>query len=314
MLGLIRCSRSGTVSVLWAFAEKPKETLSILCHVIPRCTYDLILGNGFLTGTKTLTKFCHRMTRCLFSVVNSVPHFGFLGETYQRLEGTLDDRHSVLAIPDTGADRNVMSLQYALDHGFALKTGEKRCGYLQFADGSYEKTVGQVETYWTFASGERIPVTFEVLEYCCSEVIIGEEILTEQNVFIDHAASILLTATLKDDDSYELAPFDFMNSWQRSCKKVMNKAASLRKKRDTPARNGLESDNGRIQEQHRRNIWNYQYDFGNEATTIEKHLESARKERYESERPDPGAAAPNAETPPPQHRIPRIPSIPTSQS
>ena len=122
-----------------------------------------------------------------------------------------------------------MSLQYAVDHGFKLLTGQNHCGYLQFADGSYDKTVGQVKTYWTFESGERIPVTFEVLEYCCSDVIIGEEILTEQNVFVEHAASLFLTVTL-DDDSYELAPFDFFKSWQIRYKRLMKKAASMREK------------------------------------------------------------------------------------
>ena len=218
------------MSLLWAFAENPKETFSIVCHVISCCTYDLILGNGFLTATKTLTKFCHRLTRCLFSVVNNVPHFNFLGETCQRLEGTLANKHSVLAIPDTGADRNIMSLQYAVNQGFDLKIGQNHSGYLQFADGSYDKTVGQVETYWTFANGVRIPVTFEILEHCCSDVIIGEKILTEQNVSVKHSASVLLDAALDGDDgddSYDLAPFDFMNSWQRLYRRLKDKTASL---------------------------------------------------------------------------------------
>ena len=158
-----------------------------------------------------------------------IPCFGFLGETRQRLQGTLGDGHTVLAIPDTGADRNVMSLQYAVDHGFELMTGQNHCGYLQFADGSYDKTVGQVKTYWTFASGERVPVTFEVLEYCCSDVVIGEELLTEHNVFVDHAPSIFMTAT-GHDESYELAPFDFFNFWQRHYERLMDKAASMRAK------------------------------------------------------------------------------------
>ena len=217
------------MSVLWSFAENPKKTFSILCHVIPSCTYDLILGNGFLRATHTLTKFRDRLTKCLFRIANNVPHFDFLGETYQRLKGTLADEHSILAIPDTGADRNIMSLQYAVNHGFEIMTDENHRGHLQFADGSYDKTVGQVKTYWTFASGERIPVTFEVLEDCCSEVIIGEEILTEHNVFVEHGASILLTATL-DDDSYILAPFDFINPWQRNYKRLMSKFAFMRAK------------------------------------------------------------------------------------
>ena len=122
-----------------------------------------------------------------------------------------------------------MSLQYALENGLEVKKGPKYSGYLQFADGSYDLTVGQVETHWTFAAGERIPVTFEVLEYCCSDVIIGEEILTEHNVLQKHEASIVQTAAV-DDDRFELAPFDFLNSWQKGCEKLMVKAAWKRAK------------------------------------------------------------------------------------
>ena len=122
-----------------------------------------------------------------------------------------------------------MRRQYAVDRGFKVKTGQKHCGYLQFANGSCDKTVGQVETYWTFESGKRLPVTFEVLEDCCSDVIIGEEILSEYNVFVDHAASISWTAP-SQHDSYELAPFDYMNVWQRACRKIKNKIISTRTK------------------------------------------------------------------------------------
>ena len=72
-------------------------------------------------------------------------------------------------------------------------------------------------------------MTFEVLEYCCSDVVIGEDILTENNVFVDHAASIILNPA-SDDDYYELAPFDFINTWQRCYKRVKDKAASMQAK------------------------------------------------------------------------------------
>ena len=308
----------GTVSLLWAFAEEPEQAISILCHVLPRCAYDLVLGNEFLTATKTLTKSCHRLTRCLFSIVNNIPHFGFLGETSQRLDGTLGETRSVLAVPDTGAERNVMSLQYAVDHGFRLKTERSHCGYLQFADGSYDKTVGQVETSWTFASGERISVTFEVLEYCCSDVIIGEQILTDHNVFVEHATSIILAEISDDDGSYGLAPFDYMNSWQRAYKRIVDKAAS---KRVEGPLNASVLDNDYIQEQHRRNLWNYEYDFGINASEIEQQLELVRRERYKSDRAamsaQPNPAEPSgasAGRPPSKRRIPVVPSLPTSQS
>ena len=89
---------------------------------------------------------------------------------------------------------------------------------------------------------------------------------------------------------------------------------------DAPARNGLETDNDHIQEQNRRDIWNYKYDFGNKAPTIEQQLELARRERYETERvsmptqPNSGSATSNAVRQPSRGRIPLVPSIPTSQS
>ena len=104
-----------------------------------------------------------------------------------------------------------MDMQFAIDHGFKIKDKKKYRNWLQFADGSCEKTVGQVDTYWTFATGERVPVTFEILENCCSDVVIGEEILTRHNVFDFHASS--LTFLEASPDSYELAPFDFISRW-----------------------------------------------------------------------------------------------------
>ena len=248
-------------------------------------------------------------------------HFGFLGETYQRLEGTIADLHQVFAIPDTGADRNVMSLQYAIDNGLEIKTEPENRGYLQFADGSFDETVGQVDTYWTFASGQRIPVTFEILRYCCSEVIIGEEIFTEHEVFEKHAGSILYDVVF-DDDSYELAPFDFVNSWQRGYEGLVQKVTS-RKGLSHPK---APTTNAEAEEQHRRNVWNHKYDFGARASTVEKELEKARRERYKANcYPGnlPSSSHPNGDSshalgekdlPIPQRRMPKVPSIPTSQS
>ena len=257
-----------------------------------------------------MSKFRHRLTKCLFSIINNVSHFGFLGETYQRLEGTIADTHQVFAIPDTGADRNVMSLQYAIDHGLEVQSEPKNRGYLQFADGTFDETEGQVETYWTFATGERIPVTFEVLRYCCSDVIIGEDILTEHNVFQEHAESIIWDMAF-DADSYELAPFDFVNSWQRRCDRLIEKIGGKK----NPSYHVSPATNAMIEEQQRRNVWNQKYDFGAEATTGEKELEKVRRERFKAGLlPGNVPSADNPHTDRGARRMPVIPSIPTSQA
>ena len=101
----------GTVTIDYAFGEDPLNVFKLVCHVLPNCVYDLILGNVFLTATKTMSKHRRRLTECVFSVVN-VFHLGYLGNFQQVLEGTLDDRYPSFAIPDTGAERNVIDLQY----------------------------------------------------------------------------------------------------------------------------------------------------------------------------------------------------------
>ena len=102
----------GTVKMRWAFAEDPSKVYDLLFHVIPNLKYDVILGRAFLTATKTLSKHKRRITECLFTVVN---YFGFcfLGDTYQRFKGILGEESLVLAVSDTGAERNVMDAWYA---------------------------------------------------------------------------------------------------------------------------------------------------------------------------------------------------------
>ena len=82
---------------------------------------------------------------------------------------------------------------------------------LEFADGSQQETVGQVETSWTFDSGQSITLIFEVLEDCIYDVILGEEVLWEHNVFETYAASIQTPPS--NTDSFDLAPFSFVPKW-----------------------------------------------------------------------------------------------------
>ena len=184
----------------------------------------MILGSDFLRITETMSKYKHRLTRCLFKVASYIPHFGFLGGSRQRLHGQLAGKHDVYAIPDSGADRNVMDLRYAISNSLHVSRRPGSQGYLQFADGTYNKIYGQVETKWTFESGETIPLIFEVLENCCSDVVLGDEVIMEHDVFTVHAASIY--DINEDGDIYELAPFDYFGPWERSYAKVLGRLKS----------------------------------------------------------------------------------------
>ena len=110
----------GTVKVLWAFADKPTETIELVCHVLERCSYNVILGGKFLWATKTLTQYRHRFTMCLRSLTKRI-RVSLLNESRQYLQGMLKDNQKVYAVPDTGAEGNIIDLQYAEHFLFITK-------------------------------------------------------------------------------------------------------------------------------------------------------------------------------------------------
>ena len=84
--------------------------MTIVCDVLPACSYKLILGSAFLTATETLSKHKRRLTECIFTMTN-VLRFNLLGGDSQRLPGLVGET-AILAVPDTGAETNVMDERY----------------------------------------------------------------------------------------------------------------------------------------------------------------------------------------------------------
>ncbi|KAL8816488.1 MAG: hypothetical protein Q9191_008322, partial [Dirinaria sp. TL-2023a] len=279
----------GTVVVDYAFAEEPSKIYKLVCHVLPQCAYDLILGNAFLVDTETLSKHRRRLTECLFSVVNMF-HFNFLGNDCHLLKGRLDDQYPAYALPDTGAERNVMDLTFALQHGLKVRQESRHRGCLQFADGTIQETVGKVHTYWTFDSGDRIPITFEILENCCHDVILGEDVLWNHDVFSLHTASMIIAAQMDVLD--RLAPFRY----ERRLEKFFGKGEAeggppepyFAEHRLNPTGENADPQptamEVRAAEEERRRHWDHKYGFdGAKATTVERVAEEARRARYEAD-------------------------------
>ena len=61
--------------------------------------------------TETFTRYRHRLTNCLSSAAG-VLRINLLDESHHSLKGTLGDRLQTDAVPDTGAEGNVMDLRY----------------------------------------------------------------------------------------------------------------------------------------------------------------------------------------------------------
>ena len=90
--------------------------MRILCYVLPCCIYDIILGQDFLAATQTMSaKHRNRITLCYFSIPY-VFHMSYLGGVGEYLEGKLghdtSDAQDIVAIPDTGAECNVIRRRY----------------------------------------------------------------------------------------------------------------------------------------------------------------------------------------------------------
>ena len=98
---------------------------------------------------------------------------------------------------------------------------------MQFADGTFQETVGQVYTTWTFTCGLEIPITFEILENCSADVILGEDFLLDHDVFGSHAVS--MQEMLRKDEEGEpvdLSPFGYTNYWQQKFENGRSKIMS----------------------------------------------------------------------------------------
>ncbi|KAG8533929.1 uncharacterized protein KY384_001670 [Bacidia gigantensis] len=280
----------GTVTIDYAFAEEPSRLFKLTCHVIRDCLYDLILGSPFLTHTQTMSEYRRRLTECVFSISNFF-HIGYLGNSSQLLRGAIADDSPAFAVPDTGAERNVMNLNYASGLGLHIDDRESCRGYLRFADGRFERTAGQVNTFWQFDSGKRIPITFDVLPNCCSDLIIGDDVLWDHNVFEAHASSLI--DVFNPDEYCPLAPFGYETGWQ----KLTNKFRTKRKDNTLTEADVLFLSQD--QEEKRRREWHHRYGFdGARADAEEKAAERARRERFIAESQ--------------QKAIPLIPSIPSA--
>ena len=168
-----------------------------------------------------------------------------------------------------------------------------------------------------------MPVTFEVLDGCFSDVILGDSILYDNNVFEDHASAI--TTVESELELYQLAPFDFFRPCERKCTSLVDRFKALRKKGINPYSSSckdrrshvadenlrIEPDPMQVAEESRRERWNYQYTFGETATEAERAAELERRRNHDSAMQSltrtpqiPGSRHANA------YKVPGIASVP----
>ena len=111
----LRMTSTGTVCNDLAFSGCTKNILRVIVDISPYCNYNIILGSKFSTDTQTLSKSRDCLTQCRFPTLDH-PQINSLGQDDRRLQTSVDDNLrntlEVFAVPDTGAEVNVMSKRY----------------------------------------------------------------------------------------------------------------------------------------------------------------------------------------------------------
>lgn len=178
----------GVVFVPWVFSSESR-IYDLDCRILPGCIHDIILGSHFLTKTRTLTSFLHRVR----SRVTETPRrlrLRLLGTEQQLLLGNLNGCPTA-ALPDTGSDIEVASVAYVSKLGLAVDTDKSKQVLVEYANGSTSWTSGIVRiVIWT-AGGHKSVFDLYVLEGLQVDVILGKEYVFEMGVFSEESDFIL---------------------------------------------------------------------------------------------------------------------------
>ena len=174
-----------TVAQVTFSKGKPTPTQCFF-YVLEKCAVPLIMGKKFLESTQTLTKYKHRLQERLASL-GRFSRILEIGSSSQRLSCFLDGK-DVLVNPDSGSEINVMSLAFAMKHGY-YRQKSTRLGRIVLGDGSEAETAGEVTASVVLGNryGKSYQEVFHILPGLSSDILLGEEILYESDAFSQFA-------------------------------------------------------------------------------------------------------------------------------
>lgn len=188
----------GTLRATWQFSTDPESSWNVVFHVLEDFIYDLVLGNEFLRATKTMAQNKKRLSRVPRPLrALAVLLVNNLGPVNQRLLGMMNGA-LVEALPDSGSEPNLVSLEYAIRQGWRDRIDGTDVRLLQFADGAVERTMGSLAVMWKFRTAQGggsleggVTVLFHILYGCVYDAILGEDVLTETDAFSKHEESFI---------------------------------------------------------------------------------------------------------------------------
>ena len=138
----------GSTEIILRFPRKPYMPMRWKFSVFPKLASDVICGLRFLRATLTLENYQDRLCDCIVSM-KTTPQVRSLGGMGENLMCWLNGMPA-LALPDTGAELSIMSLEFAKSLGYHDECGGKpfdtRNGdEIELADGSIYKSCGTID-------------------------------------------------------------------------------------------------------------------------------------------------------------------------
>ena len=170
-------------------------------YIVENCSKGVIIGNGFLKQTETMSKHRYRLELTKPSESDTPPdHLLSEGVNEARRDeclrqlilGHINSTDAVASL-DTGCEANLMSVDRAEGLNLSIMSLSGSEQHVKYADGRRGDILGQVEVDWSFsdASDKPTKVIFYVLETCMHPVIFGQRFIFSEDPWFNHEAALV---------------------------------------------------------------------------------------------------------------------------
>ncbi|KAF8541276.1 hypothetical protein BDD12DRAFT_829956 [Trichophaea hybrida] len=187
----------GRATAEWGFEDSSGFIHHITFDVVAQCTNDIIVGHNFLQETCSFEeRNKHRFIEIPRCMTGNQLFINSIGVSHHRLpilaRASEHRRIQVDAIPDTGAEGNIISAAYVRKHRLRVYKTNK---IFIFPDGTMQDSLGRVKLDVSFGNNPMQPVTtyFEVMRQCVHGAILGHDFVFDNNVYADNAPCLVET-------------------------------------------------------------------------------------------------------------------------
>ena len=188
------------IRLSWMF-QGESEKYCRWFYVVENCSKGVIIGNGFLRQTETMSKHRHRLEVTRPSESFTTPdHLLSEGVNEARLDeclrqlvrGCINDKEAVASL-DTGCEANLMSFDYAKDLHTTIIPLPSTEQHVKYADGRRDNILGQVKIDWSFSdtSDKAVKVDFYVLKTCIHPIIFGQHFIFSEDPWFNHESALI---------------------------------------------------------------------------------------------------------------------------